>query len=254
MLTLPGQNASSARSRRRERRLWHDDARHSASLGRTRCPDRGVCGGLQIDRGIFDCTALCCGKPDLCDAVCRNRPDDFARRVREVGGFSLDDVPRGPVLTAPELPSVVPTIFHGDSRTASFDDSEAVCLPLYKVIHRHDRSIRYATRRDLADGFRIAPGSQSARVPALPFRGPCASHRRHQSEPDDGQAWPKGSTGRLLCQHKLPCAAATTEFLSARFNTSRSASLVSIKKHDSLIACCLSRRDSALLDGCCRRS
>jgi hypothetical protein len=116
-----------------------------------------LCGGLQIARGIFDCTGLCCGKPDICDAVCRNRPDDFARRVREVDGFSLNNVPRAPVLDAPELPGVIPTIFHGHNRTTPFEDAEAVCLPLYEVIQRHDRSVRYATRADLADGFRIAP-------------------------------------------------------------------------------------------------
>ena len=117
-----------------------------------------MCGGLHVDRGIFDCTALCCGNPQQCDAVCRNRPDDFARRVREVAGFGLDDIRRAPVLSAPELPRLVPTIFHGDSRTVPFDGSSAVCLPLYKVIHRHDGSIRYASRSDLAEGFRIAPG------------------------------------------------------------------------------------------------
>jgi hypothetical protein len=89
--------------------------------------------------------------------VCRNKPDDFARRVREVGGFSLDDVPRAPVLTAPELPLLVPTLFHGDGRIAPFDGSAAVCLPLYKVIHRHDGTIRYANRAELADGFQIRP-------------------------------------------------------------------------------------------------
>jgi hypothetical protein len=157
MLIVTGENVPHSRSRQREARLWHDDARHSAALGCTRCPDRAVCGGLQIDRGVFDCTALCCGQPDLCDAVCRNRPEDFARRVREVGGFSLSNVPRAPILSAPELPTVVPTIFHGDSRIAPFEDAEAVCLPLYKVIHRHDRSIRYATRADLAAGFRLPP-------------------------------------------------------------------------------------------------
>ncbi len=155
MLKLPEREAASTRSLRSERRLWHDGAHHPLSLGCTRCPDRRVCGGLHVDRGIFDCTAFCCENPRPCDAVCRNKPDDFARRVREVAGFLLDDVPRAPVLAVPELPALVPTLFHGDSRTAPFDGSAAVCLPLYKVIHRHDGTIRYETRADLADGFRI---------------------------------------------------------------------------------------------------
>lgn len=100
---------------------------------------------------------FCCGTPQLCDAVCRNRPDDFARRVREVNGFSLDNIRRGPELAVPELPRVVPVVFHGDRRTEPFE-SAVLCLPLYKVIHRHDGSIRYGTRSELAEGFQISPG------------------------------------------------------------------------------------------------
>jgi len=146
-----------SRNARKEKRLWHYGDRHSLSLGCTNCPDGAVCGGLQIENAPFDCLGFCCGNPEGCDVVCRNKPEDFAQRVREVGGFSLGNVPRAPLLNAPELPPLVPTIFHGDKRHGTFNASPVVCLPLYKVISRHDGSARYQAAQALADGFGIDP-------------------------------------------------------------------------------------------------
>jgi len=149
--------AEPARNLRSERRLWHHGERHTLSLGCAVCPDQDVCGGLQVEEALFDCLGFCCGNPENCDAVCRNKPDEFARRVREVGGFALDNVSRAPLLTAPTLPTLVPTLFHGDKRRTLFRAAAAVCLPLYKVIHRQDGQTRYANRKDLAEGFGIPP-------------------------------------------------------------------------------------------------
>lgn len=145
------------RNPRRERHLWHDGARHAPSLGCTRCPDREVCGGLQIDGGSFDCLGFCCHNMADCDVVCRNKPDEFVRRVREVDGFLFDNVPRAQVLAAPRLPSLVPILFHGNKRRVSFQAAAAVCFPLYKVIHRQNGEARYTSPVDLAEGFRILP-------------------------------------------------------------------------------------------------
>jgi hypothetical protein len=149
--------ADPARNLRRERRLWSEGDCNMLSLGCTRCPDRGVCGGLRVESPLYDCLGFCCHNPKSCDSVCRNKPDEFARRVREVGGFALDNVPRASVLAAANLPTLVPVLFHGDSRRAQFRASEAVCLPLYKVIHRQDGQTRYASPLDLAEGFGISP-------------------------------------------------------------------------------------------------
>ena len=43
------------RNLRRERRLWHDRTRHTPSMGCASCPDREICGGLQIGDALFDC-------------------------------------------------------------------------------------------------------------------------------------------------------------------------------------------------------
>lgn len=147
------------RNSQRQRTLWHDGSRFCVSLGCTICPDRKLCGGLQVEGALFNCLSLCCGNPADCDAVCRNNPQKFAERVREVDGFSLHDVPRAPILAAPQIPKLVPMLFHGDRRRSPFQGSPAVCLPLYKVIARHDGHTRYANRKELAAGFGIAPST-----------------------------------------------------------------------------------------------
>ena len=150
--------AEPPRNPRRERSLWHDESRHSLSLGCTICPDRNLCGGLRVGMGLFNCLGFCCENPADCDAVCRNNPREFARRVWEVGGFSLNNVARAPVLAAPKLPKLVPTIFHGNKhRCAPLQTSPAVCLPFYKIISRHNGSTRYANQLEMAADFGILP-------------------------------------------------------------------------------------------------
>jgi hypothetical protein len=158
MLTRSANEKRASRNLRRERRLWHDGHRHTGSLGCMSCPENPVCGGLHLIRAFFDClNAFCCRNPAKCDVVCRNKPDAFVRRFREVGGFTFDNVPRAPVLPPPPLPFVVPVLYHDSGRLAPFRAS-AVCLSLYKVVQRHNGSLRYQSPADLARGFAIAEG------------------------------------------------------------------------------------------------
>ena len=145
MLNVPGtrKESKSHRNHRREKKLWHDGKRHTPSLGCSTCPDLKTCGGLQIERAFYHCLDNCCGNPEKCDSVCRNKPREFVQRVREIGGFRLDNVPRAARLPVPPLPSVVPVLFHGNNRDIPFA-APAVCLPLYKAIARHGGEERYA--------------------------------------------------------------------------------------------------------------
>lgn len=153
MLT-PERQTESGRNLRRERRLWHDQERHTPSIGCTSCPDRAICGGLQLAGSLYDCLSFCCHTPDDCDAVCRYRPDAFAERVREVDGFSFDNIPRAPVIAAPFLPPLVPVLYHGCKRIVPFE-APAVCLPLYSVIDRRNGETRYSNGSELSYGFGI---------------------------------------------------------------------------------------------------
>src|SRR5262249_14103331 len=135
MLTEPHSPELTLRNLRRERRLWHDADHETPAMGCTRCPDREVCGGLQLKSPLFDCLGFCCQNPADCDVVCRSKPEQFAQRVREVGGFLFDNVPRNETLPVPLLPALIPLLYHGHKRVVPFR-AAAVCLPLYGVIER----------------------------------------------------------------------------------------------------------------------
>src|SRR5882762_7677680 len=154
MLTQVSSSQESLRNLRRERALWHDGDHYTPALGCTSCPDRAVCGGLQLASSLYDCLGFCCQNPRDCDVVCRNKPEEFAQRVREVGGFPFDNVPRSPIISAPSLPAVIPLIYHGSGRSIPFKPP-AVCLPLYSVICRHNSVTRYTSAAGLARGFGI---------------------------------------------------------------------------------------------------
>ena len=125
MLIQLSNSAVPARDTRQQRRLWHDGGRQSLSLGCARCPDQGVCGGLQVECGVFDCLGFCCQNPADCNTVCRKKPDEFARRVREVGGFAFSNVPRRPRRSTRHL--------H--------------CRNLYQFYFTHVRESRHSRRR-----------------------------------------------------------------------------------------------------------
>ena len=140
-----------------ERRLWHDERRHTPCLGCWVCPERRVCGTLAVAAGITSCLDLCCGSPGTCDKPCRNHPE-YALRVREVGGFDLADVPRAPELRAPVLPASVPVMFHGDSR-AELIGPAPVALPLYRMFRRRTGEMRFGTHEELCAKFGLVPGT-----------------------------------------------------------------------------------------------
>lgn len=142
----------------REKKLWHDGGRNMPSLGCSVCHDRKTCGGLRIKRALFDCLDNCCGQPESCDSVCRMKPREFTQRVREIGGFGLENVPRAERLQEQTLPTVAPVLFHGNSREARFA-APMVCLPLYRIIARHKGEERYADADAIAAAFRFEAGT-----------------------------------------------------------------------------------------------
>ena len=103
---------------------------------------------------LFDCLDNCCRQPESCDAVCRRKPRDFAQRIREIGGFKLDNVPCAARLPVPPIPPVVPLLYHGNRRDAPFAPP-AICLKLYGIIARHSGKERYTDARAVAEAFRF---------------------------------------------------------------------------------------------------
>lgn len=145
---------------RRDATLWYDGARPLA-LGCTCCPDLDLCGGLRINGGAFDCRSLCsCARKGMqCSGVCRNDHRTFVRRVREVGGFSLDNVPRSAPLPVPVLPDYVPIVYSGTNREAPLT-VDAVALPLLSLFNRASGTGRFDNREEMLANFRLSPGTR----------------------------------------------------------------------------------------------
>jgi len=145
------------RNPRKERRLWHDETQNPSFLGCSGCPELPVCGGLRLKLQSFDCLDFCCGNPSACDRVCRNNPD-YVERVREVGGFDLAKIPRASPLVAPELPPVVPVLFHGSARAVRIAPP-AAALSLYQMFSRRTGEPRHASHEALCTAFCVVPGT-----------------------------------------------------------------------------------------------
>lgn len=160
MLIQPSQIENSKFAYRTQR-LWNDARRFTKSLGCTNCVDLENCGGLSVGSAIFDClTMCCCQNPPDCDAVCRAKPEEFVQRVREIGGFGLDNVPRADAPRFPELPVLIPVIFHGNKRSQLFAGPGIVCLPLYRLVDSRTGAIRYSSEQQLKERFGLKRGTR----------------------------------------------------------------------------------------------
>lgn len=158
MLKAPGKSRDTPpASSIPERKLWQNERYNTPSLGCWGCPERILCGSLAVEAGLTSCLDLCCGTPTKCDKPCRNNPD-YALRVREVGTFSLDNVPRAPVLSVVPMPSVVPVLFHGDRRDELIGPAP-VALPLYRMFNRRNGALRFESHETLCTEFGLVPGT-----------------------------------------------------------------------------------------------
>jgi hypothetical protein len=142
----------------RQRRFWHDPSKPIDSIGCGSCPERNQCGGLRLNNSLFDCLDLCCHKPNTCDNVCRSN-GAFPRRVREIGGFSLDGIPP----TAPNGPlnlqPVIPMLYHGSGRRAVVR-AENVALPPYAMFNRNCGSPRYSSGEALRGHYGVGESTR----------------------------------------------------------------------------------------------
>lgn len=143
---------------RRVRQLWHDAERNAPSLGCITCPEKLLCGGVCVAAPYFDCLTYCCGNPKTCTAVCRSNAA-FPTRVWEVDGFSLSNTPRGPLVQAPELPHVIPIIFHGSRRVEAVAPGIAA-LPLGTTFSRRSGEPRIGSAEALRTAYRLVPETE----------------------------------------------------------------------------------------------
>jgi hypothetical protein len=134
--------------------LTHDPGAYPMALGCAPCPQRRVCGGLCIKAPILDCLGFCCGAPDSCTRVCRNRPGRFVDQVREIDGFALDNIERAPVIECGIEADIVPLIYHGSRRVRALRN-DVFALPLPELVNFREARLRYPDRASLCEAFRI---------------------------------------------------------------------------------------------------
>src|SRR5258706_3175940 len=138
------------------RQLWHDAEKFTSSLGCNECHYRKQCGGLQIEAQVFDCTSFCrCVNPEKCDNVCSKNPRHFVARVQEVNSLGLENAPGGQKLPHPDLPSLIPLIYHSDARIRA-PSVGVVALSLFELFDKRTGTLRFQTREDLALRFGIS--------------------------------------------------------------------------------------------------
>lgn len=136
-------------------RHWHGH-QLTKSLGCQGCVFHAVCGGLQVEAAVFDCMTYCrCEKQSTCDNVCPRNASHHVARTREVKGLEFGNVQSAPAFAAPPLPLMTPMIFHSYSRSRPIG-MRAVALSLYEMFSKADGSLRFATRRDLLDHYKLA--------------------------------------------------------------------------------------------------
>jgi hypothetical protein len=133
---------------------WHFHPDEPLALGCAGCFLREICGGLHVKGGAIDCQRFCCGgKPD-CKVVCFNSKRNYAKRLKEIRGFDLHNVPRcGPVEFS-RLRGFAPLIHHAYVRKKEFH-SETIALSLYALLDR-EGAPRYVSREEIAKNFRIS--------------------------------------------------------------------------------------------------
>lgn len=134
---------------------WHG-ADLTKSLGCQKCFFHDVCGGIQVEASVFDCMTYCrCTDKTKCDNVCPRNAWHHVARTREVKGLEFRNVPAAAPVAAPEMPLVVPMIFHSYSRSRP-PLTKTVGLSLYEMFDKKTGAIRFANRRALLDHFKLA--------------------------------------------------------------------------------------------------
>lgn len=103
---------------------------------------------------IWDCTDLCCGKPEQCTNVCVTNPAQYVDQNREIIGFDLANIPRLAGNYNPLKHDVVPLIYHRTGRVRPVA-GKIFALRLHDVVDFNRGEVRFPTRELLCDAFKI---------------------------------------------------------------------------------------------------
>lgn len=145
--------------KKRELPIYHDD-NMPMSIGCSECPEREICGGMFAANGHYSCMGFCqCLDVESCNYVCRRNLRNFIIRSMEIRGFSLDNVPRCPVLSPPKLPLVAPMIYHASARVSRLQ-MPAVAVKLSQLFDHKTGLLKYSSREEIAARFLFQPNAR----------------------------------------------------------------------------------------------
>lgn len=89
------------------------------------------CGGLRNHWPLLNCFDQFCCEDKKCDNVCPYKPDEYRRRMWEIGGLRFDDIPPLHQSTL-ILPRYVPMVHHGSRRSEALNTG-IVALDPYMI-------------------------------------------------------------------------------------------------------------------------
>lgn len=136
------------------RELWHRGGR-AISLGCIQCPERPLCGGIDIDAPVFNCMDLCCGKPDSCSRCACPIRSNYSRLVGEVGTLELLPY-RHNVRQVRSLPAYVPLILDRGLLRGPLP-LQIVAVSLYDIVDAETGLARFPSREALLTHYRVVP-------------------------------------------------------------------------------------------------
>lgn len=128
-------------------------------LGCQGCPDFELCGGLHLPNGsaMLTCLDHCnCDADHSCDFVCPHRPSIFAKRIREVQGFGLDNIPRRATLPHPTLPELA-AIIEGRVSKGRPVELNFASIPLTRALTGRGQKTRAKTTEELIRTHGVSP-------------------------------------------------------------------------------------------------
>jgi hypothetical protein len=98
-----------------------------------------------------------CKNPDECDVVCPSAPKRYERRVIEVEGFDLSNIPVARALKLPKLPELVMLVEGNAVKDGISKVLHHVAVPLSMAIAEAGLVTRAKTRKELEKTFGLAP-------------------------------------------------------------------------------------------------
>lgn len=125
-------------------------------LGCMNCLDRQLCGGIRPGVGVLSCRDYCCNTPNDCSRICPNKPAEFVFRQREVRGWEFDNVPRLAFNASPDVPGVIPELYHTSRRFETLR-TKAVAVPLRAILNRSATTARFSTKSGVLADLRVSP-------------------------------------------------------------------------------------------------